>query len=207
MCRKPAQSQLEISIVDTGGNALPCRVHLIDKNGNAQKVEGQPFWHDHFVTSGRVTARLSPGTYKYAIERGPEYWRKSGQLELAAGEIRKLDVTLERIADLRAAGWYCGDLHVHRPLAEIEQLMRAEDLDFAPVITWWNNRNNWAGKVILEEVVRQFDGHRIYTAMAGEDEREGGALLYFGLQSPLDIATDNREFPSPMQFVDKVAAA
>ena len=41
-----------------------------------------------------------------------------------------------------------------------------------------------------EQVVRQFDGHRIYTVMAGEDEREGGALLYFGLKSPLDIATD-----------------
>ena len=37
--------------------------------------------------------------------------------------------------------------------------------------------------------------------MAGEDEREGGALLYFGLKSPLDIETDDREFPSPMQFV------
>ena len=35
----------------------------------------------------------------------------------------------------------------------------------------------------------------------GEDEREGGALLYFGLRTPLDIETENREFPSPMQFV------
>ena len=202
MCRKrAAQSQLEISIADTGGNPLPCRVHLIDQHGNAQKVEGQPFWHDHFVTSGRVTASLSPGKYRYAIERGPEYRRKAGQLEIAAGESRKLDVKLERIADLRAAGWYCGDLHVHRPVAEIEQLMRAEDLDFAPVITWWNNRNLWKGKVIPEQVVRQFDGHRIYTVMAGEDEREGGALLYFGLKSPLDIETDDREVPSPMQFV------
>ena len=113
-----------------------------------------------------------------------------------------MDVTLERIADLRAAGWYCGDLHVHRPVAEIEQLMQAEDLDFAPVITWWNNRNTWKGKAVPQQIVRQFDGHRIYTIMAGEDEREGGALLYFGLKSPLDIETDDREFPSPMQFVE-----
>ena len=39
--------------------------------------------------------------------------------------------------------------------------------------------------------------------MAGEDEREGGALLYFGLKSPLNIETDDREFPSPMQFVER----
>ena len=108
---------------------------------------------------------------------------------------------LERIANLREAGWYSGDLHVHRPVDEIEQLMRAEDLDFAPVITWWNSRNLWKEKPIPKQVARRFDGHRIYTIMAGEDEREGGALLYFGLKSPLDIETDDREFPSPMQFV------
>jgi hypothetical protein len=39
--------------------------------------------------------------------------------------------------------------------------------------------------------------------MAGEDEREGGALLYYGLTSPLDIETNHREFPSPMQFVEE----
>jgi hypothetical protein len=196
-----AQSQLEISIADTGGNPLPCRVHLLDQHGNAQKVEGQPFWQDHFVTTGRITASLSPGSYKYAIERGPEYRREAGQIEIAAGESHQLDVKLERIADLRAAGWYCGDLHVHRPVADIEQLMQAEDLDFAPVITWWNNQNSWNEKEKPEQIVRRFDGHRIYTVMAGEDEREGGALLYFGLNSPLNIKTDDREVPSPMQFV------
>jgi hypothetical protein len=201
MPKARSQSQLEISIADTGGNPLPCRVHLIDQHDNAQIAEGQPFWHDHFVTSGRVTASLSPGSYKYAIERGPEYRREAGQQEIAAGESRKLDVKLERIADLRATGWYCGDLHVHRPLAEIEQLMRAEDLDFATVITWWNNRNLWKSKVLPEQVNRQFDSHRIYTVMAGEDEREGGALLYFGLKSPLNVETDEREVPTPMQFV------
>jgi hypothetical protein len=91
---------------------------------------------------------------------------------------------------------------VHRPPEEIELLMQAEDLDFAPVITWWNNKNMWDDKQIPQQVQRQFDGHRIYSVMAGEDEREGGALLYFGLQFPLDIKTDDREFPSPMHFVD-----
>jgi hypothetical protein len=74
-------------------------------------------------------------------------------------------------------------------------------LDFAAVITWWNNRNLWEEQEIPLQVVQQFDGHRIYTVMSGEDEREGGALLYFGLKSPLDIKTNDREFPSPMQFV------
>jgi hypothetical protein len=196
-------STVQISINDAHGNPLPCRIHLLDQEGRAQKVAGQPFWHDHFVCSGRVTTTLAPGKYEYAIERGPEYVRQTGQVVLAPGQTHALDAKLERITDLRAAGWYSSDLHVHRPLDEIEQLMRAEDLDFAPVITWWNNQNLWKDKPLPQQVVRQFDRHRIYTLMAGEDEREGGALLYFGLDSPLDIETNHREVPSPLHFVEE----
>ena len=32
---------------------------------------------------------------------------------------------------------------MHRPLADVELLMRAEDLHVAVVITWWNDRNLW----------------------------------------------------------------
>jgi hypothetical protein len=194
-------SKLAILVSDICGASLPGRVHLMDQEGKAQIVEGQPFWHDHFVITGRVTVPLAPGKYDFAIERGPEYKRQTGQIEIDAGTHPKLGVRLERIADLRAAGWYCGDLHVHRPIADIEQLMQAEDLDLAPVITWWNNRSVWQGKAVPEQVIQQFDGHRLYSVMAGEDEREGGALLYFGLKSPLDITTSDREFPSPMHFV------
>jgi hypothetical protein len=194
-------SRLEISVTGTDGDTLPCRVHLTDQQGNALKAEGQPFWHDHFVIAGNVSVPMQPGKFHFAIERGPEYRREAGQIEVAAGENHKLAVQLERITNLRASGWYCGDLHVHRPVAEIEQLMQAEDLDFAPVITWWNNQNNWNGNEKPAQIMRRFDGHRLYTVMAGEDEREGGALLYFGLTSPLDIKTDDREAPSPMRFV------
>jgi hypothetical protein len=196
-------SRLEIAVSDVDGQALPCRIHLSNREGVAQKVEGQPFWHDHFVCSGRVTATLAPGVYEYAIERGPEFRRRTGQLELeiAPTESRKLDIKLDRIANLRAVGWCSADLHVHRPVAEIEHLMRAEDLDFAPVISWWNNRNLWEKSEVPLQITQRFDRHRIYTVMAGEDEREGGALLYFGLISPLDIKTVDREFPSPMKFV------
>jgi hypothetical protein len=85
--------------------------------------------------------------------------------------------------------------------------MLAEDLDFAPVITWWNKRNAWEGRDQPLEVLKQFDGHRLYTLMAGEDEREGGALLLFRMHRPIDIATDNREFPSPLAFVDQAQQA
>jgi hypothetical protein len=194
-------AQLVIMVHNDRGQPLPCRIHLTDQFGKSQKVAGQPFWHDHFITSGHVSASLSAGKYDYVIERGPEYMRNTGQIALDPGETKELKLTLSRIVHLRDAGWYSGDLHVHRPIEHIEQLMLAEDLDFAPVITWWNDRNLLEGREIPAELERRFDGHRLFTAMAGEDEREGGALLYFGLDSPLSIASAEREYPSPLAFV------
>ena len=37
--------------------------------------------------------------------------------------------------------------------------------------------------------------------LAGEDEREGGALLYFNLPAPLPITDAGREHPSPSAFL------
>ena len=195
-------AELTILVRDADDQPLPCRIHLLNQQGQAQRAEGQPFWHDHFVCSGQATIPLAPDSYDFAIERGPEYERKAGRIEITAGASHKLEVTLERVADLRSDRWYSGDLHVHRPIADIEQLMQAEDIDFVPVITWWNSRNMWKDAVVPEQVVRRFGDHRIYSIMAGEDERAGGALLYFGLHSPLDIETDDREFPAPLHFVE-----
>ncbi len=198
--------KLQFKLDDANGDPLPCRIHLKDEQDEPIKAKGQPFWRDHFVCSGRVAVDLPPGNYRYEIERGPEYERLSGQIELISKNAKnsaQLNLTLRRIADLRTAGWYSGDLHVHRPIDDVELLMRAEDLDLAPVITWWNARNPWKDADIPQPIARQFDTHRRYNIMAGEDEREGGALLYFGLKEPLDLSVESREFPSPMQFVQQ----
>ena len=55
------------------GKPVPCRVHLKDANGKAQKADKLPFWNDHFVCPGEVALDLPPGKYTVEIERGPEY--------------------------------------------------------------------------------------------------------------------------------------
>ena len=182
---------------------LPCRIHVWDRSGQPQRPEGWPFWHDHFVCSGRAALPLSPGIYRYLIERGPEYERREGELTLAEDHETAVEVTLARLADLAAQGWYAADLHVHRPIEHVELLMQSEDLDLVPVITWWNTRNLWAQRELPERLWQRTRDGRWFSLTAGEDEREGGALLYFGLREPLDIATNNREFPSPLVYVDQ----
>jgi hypothetical protein len=197
-----AQIQIRIRIRETtNGQDIPCRVHLKNDQGAPIRPEGLPFFRDHFVCPGSFLLRGTQGTYSYEIERGPEYEITRGKFELRGGTNPDLTLHLQRIVDLASEGWWSGELHVHRPLEEIRMLMLAEDLHMAPVITWWNNANRWATQAPPQEPVVSFDEDRFYEVMAGEDEREGGALLFFGLKQPLKIAGASRESPSPMEFL------
>ncbi len=195
------QGVLHLHITDDTGQNIACRVHLKAPDGQAVRGGTLPFWNDHFSCLGDVQFPLKPGEYTYEVERGPEFDRVIGQVSIVGRRTSRVDLRLQRICHLRAQGWYSGDLHIHRPIEDVPLLMEAEDLDFGPVITWWNKPAPDA-RHHAKTVFRLDDG-RIYTSMAGEDERQGGALLYFGLNQPLDLAVDSREYPSPMDFVGK----
>jgi hypothetical protein len=198
--RRAAFGKIEISVLDQN-KPVACRIHLQDAAGKAQRAGFLPFWRDHFVCPGSVELELTPGRYAYEIERGPEYSSAAGSFVVKENERETVAVKLRRLVDLAREGWWSGDLHVHRPVGDIELLMRAEDLHVAPVITWWNNQNAWTGRELPARPLVQFDGNRYYQVLAGEDEREGGALLFFNLARPLALAGAGREYPSPMRFV------
>jgi hypothetical protein len=193
--------ELRLVVTDDRGNTCPCRIHVTDAQGKPQQPADLPFWRDHFVCDGKASLRMRPGRYRYEVERGPEHRRESGMVELEPGRDVERTVRLGRIADLTEQGWYCGDLHVHRPLKDIPLLMRAEDLHVAPVITWWNKTNPWATAPPPKDLLHRLDGNRFYHAMGGEDERGGGAVLLFNLDRPLDIAGAGREYPSAVKFI------
>lgn len=206
-CLVPAQEKPGRVVITAhnrpDGEPIPCRVHMKDAAGKPQRADKLPFWNDHFVCPGKVSIDLPPGKYTVEIERGPEFESYADSFTLVSGAEKILTVVLKRLADLKAEGWWSGELHIHRPLSDIELLMQAEDLHVAPVITWWNNRNEWAKKAPPADPIVKFDGDRYYHVLAGEDEREGGALLYFHLRQPLAITGAGREYPSPMKFVQE----
>jgi hypothetical protein len=191
--------RLEIAVTE-GGAPTACRIHLKDLEGKPVKPAAYPAWNDHFVCDGSARLDLKPGRYLLEVERGPEHGVFSGEAIVTSGAPSKVAVELKRLVDLSAQGWWSGELHVHRPLKDVELLMRAEDLHVAPVITWWNKRDLWAGQQIPPlQIV--FDRNRLVHVMAGEDEREGGALMYYGLPRPLSIGGANREYPSPVTYL------
>jgi hypothetical protein len=191
---------VQIAVRD-GRELVPCRIHIYDSEGKTPKISGGPFWNDHIVCEAGGRFELPAGNYRYEIERGPEYSSAGGRMTVLSGGDVGLAADLVRLADLASQGWWSGELHVHRPLEDIPLLLRAEDLHVAPVITWWNDRNLWVARQPPAQQVVAFDRNRFYNLMAGEDEREGGALLYFGLTQPLPITQAEREYPSPMLYL------
>ena len=187
---------------DADGQQVPARIHLEDAAGKpVSRVAPLPFWHDHFTSPGEAVLEVPAGRYTMTVERGPEWSSQPSIIDVAAdAPVKKVTVGLRRLVDLSAEGWWSGETHVHRPLEDAELLMRAEDLHVAPLITWWNNSNPMSEQSAPAGMPRRFDGNRFLHPMGGEDEREGGALLYFNLPRPLDIAKATRTFPSSLVF-------
>jgi hypothetical protein len=197
------RGKLEITVVDKESKApVATRIHIKNSRGRPVRPPRSIYWKDHFVFDGTFELNLKPGQYEFELERGPEYKVRAGHFTIDRGGETSHVFEMERFVDMKSDGWWSGDLHIHRPLEQVELLMRAEDLHIGPVITWWNNRNLWNETGLPEQTLVKFDENRFYHVMAGEDEREGGSLLYFNLKEPLPISEAEREFPSPVKFLE-----
>lgn len=193
--------EVRLTVMDASTRQpMPARIHLRDHAGKPQRAGTLPFWHDHFVCDGSVMLSLPAGGYSFDVERGPEFSGARGSFQLVENESTNITVTLKRFADLAMEGWWSGETHVHRAAQDAELLMRAEDLHVAQFITWWNKANPWMNAPLPTQLPVKFDGNRFYHHLGGEDERDGGALLYFDLREPLDITGGARHFPSSLVF-------
>jgi hypothetical protein len=100
------------------------------------------------VSAHPFNIRLEPGEYQLLIERGKEYWPLRETIVIAAlaepDAARDLaDQTIEktfelhRWSDVAQQGWYSGETHVHRRIAELPNVMSAEELNVAFPVTFW----------------------------------------------------------------------
>jgi hypothetical protein len=192
------RGEVELHVVDSKTNEpIAVRMHLKDARGRAVKPPQSVYWHDHFVVDGSLKLELPTGDYSFEMERGPEYKIRTGTftIEDDANDSKQLD--MERFIDMAAEGWYSGDLAIHRSPADIELLMRADDLHIAPVVTWSSKR---VAKSHEAQPIT-FDNNRIYQLLAGRDPRETAGLLLFGLPAPLDFSGHAPEYPSSVEVL------
>jgi len=141
-------------IVDAAtGAALPARLRVEGPGGKAHIVrsahpEGTavPYRKERGASSEVHTTlgahdfavELPPGTYTLTAERGKEYVPATERVTVEAGARPGIvTLRLRRWIDMAKEGWYSGDTHVHRPLAELPNLLLAEDLNVAFPLTSW----------------------------------------------------------------------
>lgn len=215
-----AEGRLCLRIVErpSGADAvlLPARIHLTGPEGRPVTTPAEsrgegidsrrpaPFFRDHHSCEGQIEWTLPAGIYTYVVERGPEYRKASGTAEVTGGGSTQRTVTLQRWIDLAARGWWSGDIHVHRALEDMPTLMRSEDLHVAPVLTVWNRSNSWSGKTLPRALLVEVEPTRVFHLLACEDERRGGALMYFNLSRAPDLSRDGPEFPSPVAHLNRI---
>ncbi|QDU25479.1 hypothetical protein ETAA8_05470 [Anatilimnocola aggregata] len=208
-CQLPAASaangrgELTIEAVDKDtGKPLAVRMILRDVRGKAIRPPTKtPFWHDHFTFDGTITLDLAPGSYTFEMEHGPEYKTRYGNFEIERGAEDTKVVDLHRVVNMRKEKWYAGDLHLARDPAEVELLMRAEELDIVADVTWWNNKSLWDKRPLpTDPLLRSSDG-RFAQILGGRDERAGASLLLLNLTKPFALGAAGQEFPSPFAIV------
>lgn len=165
---KAGEGQLELTINDAEtGKPIPCRIHLLNKAGKPRKVPKMPFWHDHFVSPGKVLLVLPRGNYTFAVEHGPEYVDGTGYFTINDFADDRKSFALKRIVDMAADNWFSGDLGIHRPASEIEALMQADDLHVAVLV----------GEGRDSSAATSFDTHRYFDPSGRENKAAGLGTL------------------------------
>ncbi len=143
------------SVVDAGtGSALPCRLYVqntdtrawhfatsTDSAGTAveyrKQIGATPSVEMHTTLSAsRFQLLLEPGTYRVRAEHGKEF--VPAETEITVGTApSEFQLTLHRFANMPQRGWYSGDTHVHRTMADLPNLVLAEDLNVALPLNYW----------------------------------------------------------------------
>jgi TolB protein len=125
--RLGAVGRLGIEVVETaGGPPTPVRMSVAGPDGRSFAPDDawrhaddsfdrseRRMEYGYFHSPGSSELTVPAGEVTVEVTHGPEYRVQRQKLVVEAGGKRTLRLTLERLADMPARGWYSGDLHVH----------------------------------------------------------------------------------------------
>ena len=133
---------------------VPCRLYIEGEDGKfyfAKSVSpaGSAVIYDvkrsptsleqHTTLSAHpFVAELPPGKYTLTAEHGKEHTVASQTITVPEmGDIPDIKLTLVPWIEMHKLNWFSGDTHVHRKLADLPNLVEAEDLHVALPLTYW----------------------------------------------------------------------
>ncbi|MEZ6128311.1 MAG: CehA/McbA family metallohydrolase [Planctomycetaceae bacterium] len=82
--------------------------------------------------------QLPPGRYRIRAEHGKEFVPGETTIEVKRADERvNVALSLKRFANMAKLGWFSGDTHVHRDMADLPNLVQAENLNVALPLNYW----------------------------------------------------------------------
>ena len=140
---------LTINVRDEAGRPLDARVSVTGADGRSWAPatalmhaddsfdrSKRHFEVGYYHTSGRSTLTVPAGALTVEVTRGLEYAVAAHTVQVAANGAQAVHLTMHRLVNLPANGWYSGDLHVHMNYGgnyrtvptQLAFMARAEDL-------------------------------------------------------------------------------
>jgi hypothetical protein len=193
--------QVRIIVKDAEtGETLPARAYLKCGGETVFPPETPNYRRgpeEHFLLTGTDTFELPVSSCELTVARGLEYVPAQSTFSVTEG--LSVTVTLRRWASMNREGWFSADMHVHRDPKDLAQILLAEDLNFAPTITYhvWSERasQTYPNASTFPVVV---DSTHAFTANSQEVERiQGGPGAVILMAPDLPIPFEGDEFYPP----------
>ena len=197
--------------VTSGGRPTVARVYISDASGKMLRIPGTVGFarrnETHSIVDQQATIPLDPGTYTIRAEKGHEY-RPAERRVTIRSVPSAVALEIPRFYDMNAAGWYSGDLHIHRDPAEMRLLMPAEDLNIAPAILRHVGGQRPTVPPFPAANLEPLDRTHILSLQNQEVERLGrghGAVLLLNTPEPVE-AEPATLFPMDIEFCRRARA-
>ncbi len=211
--------QLSLTDAKTGG-MIPARVGLYDVTGRAPlpstkalmlqrfaddlrmvPVHERSFWptanRQAFYVDGNYEARVPVGKYELVVARGLEYRVHHAFIDVTRDQTSKVAVSLQRYANMPAAGWYSGDTHIHVTRDEVADptiwgFVAAEDVHVGNLLEMGN-----IGKVHFKQPKAwgkasrfERDGHFIVSGQEDPRTSHFGHTVHLDIQRPIHLEAE-----------------
>jgi len=136
---------------DADGSLVPARMYIQSDTGTWYHAQSSlakgsavkyeiirgPSQEVHTTLSAHpFQADLPPGRYTLTVERGKEYHTLNRKIDIKNQPV-EVELRLDRWINMAQRGWYSGDTHVHRTMADLPNVILAEDLNVALPLTYW----------------------------------------------------------------------
>ena len=105
--------QLDVNVKDQNGNPVNAKIKLAGVNRCVVDYIANDTFFTDLDQIGHAEVLVYPGDYELLISSGDNFFSKTVSVKGNTSQDTKLDVTIDRMADLREDGWYNMDLHHH----------------------------------------------------------------------------------------------